>query len=76
MRIFISGDGESGTHLAKLLSAENQDVIIMGNDEARLGNLDARYNMITAEGNPLSVTDLRRAGADSRSEERRVGKEC
>ncbi len=65
MRIFISGDGESGTHLAKLLSAENQDVIIMGNDEARLGNLDARYNMITAEGNPLSVTDLRRAGADS-----------
>lgn len=62
MRIFISGDGESGSYMAKLFSAENQDVIIMGNDEARLGNLDARYNMITAEGNPLSITDLKKAG--------------
>lgn len=64
MRIFISGDGESGTYMAKLLSDENQDVIIMGNDEARLENLDARYNMIVAEGSPLSVSDLKKAGAD------------
>ncbi len=59
MKIFISGDGESGTYLAKLLSSENQDIILMGNNDEHLNNLDARYNILTTSGNPLSVKDLR-----------------
>ncbi len=66
MKIFISGDGESGTYLAKLLSSENQDIILMGNNDEHLNNLDARYNILTTSGNPLSVKDLKKAGvADS-----------
>ena len=60
MKIFISGDGESGTYLAKLLSSENQDIILMGNNDEHLNNLDARYNILTTSGNPLSVKDLKK----------------
>ena len=44
MKIIIAGAGAVGTHLAKLLSGEKQDIILMDEDESRLnalgGNLD------------------------------------
>ena len=36
MRVVIAGAGAVGTHLAKLLSGENQDVIIMDPDIEKL----------------------------------------
>ena len=65
MKIFISGDGESGTYLAKLLSSENQDIILMGNNDEHLNNLDARYNILTTSGNPLGEGSQKAGVADS-----------
>lgn len=39
MKIIIAGAGAVGTHLAKLLSGEKQDIILMDDDEERLGRL-------------------------------------
>ena len=36
MKIIIAGAGEVGRHLAKMLSSENQDIVLMDNDENRI----------------------------------------
>lgn len=64
MRIVIAGAGEVGTHLAKLLSREEQDIVVLDPDNYRLANLDANYNLMTQKGNPISFKDLRRAGVE------------
>ncbi|MBD5267026.1 MAG: Trk system potassium transporter TrkA [Bacteroides sp.] len=64
MRIVIAGAGEVGTHLAKLLSREEQDIIVIDPDNYRLANLDANYNLMTLKGNPISFKDLRQAGVE------------
>ena len=61
MKIVIAGAGEVGTHLAKLLSKENQDVIIIDKDESKLAKLEP-YNMLTFVGNPVSFKTMRNAG--------------
>ena len=33
MKIIITGAGEVGTHLAKMLSNEDQDIILLDNDQ-------------------------------------------
>lgn len=62
MRILIAGAGEVGTHLAKLLSRENMEISLMDEDPARLGVLDANYDLITKRGNPTSIHDLKDLG--------------
>ena len=37
MKIIIAGAGAVGTHLAKLLSKERQDIILMDDNEERTG---------------------------------------
>lgn len=63
MKIVIAGAGEVGTHLAKLLTNENQDIIIIDSDEAKLQRLEP-YNMLTYVGNPVSFKTLRNSGAE------------
>ena len=41
MRIIIAGDGETGQHIARILSIENQDIVLIGSDRERLSELDA-----------------------------------
>lgn len=60
MKIVIAGAGEVGSHLAKLLSKENQDIIVIDNDERKLMNLD-NYNLLTHTGSPTSFDTLRDA---------------
>jgi len=62
MRIVIAGAGSVGTHLAKLLSAENQDVIIMDSDKERLNF--SNFEVMTMEGSPTSLKDLDEVGVD------------
>lgn len=62
MRIIISGAGEVGTHLAKLLSRENMDISLMDEKQERLGLLDANYDLLTKQGSPTSLTDLKDIG--------------
>ena len=54
MKIVIAGAGEVGSHLAKLLSAEEQDIMLIDSNAERLATLDANYNLMTVEGNPTS----------------------
>ncbi|MDY2931780.1 MAG: NAD-binding protein, partial [Muribaculaceae bacterium] len=61
MKIVIAGAGEVGTHLAKLLSNEEQDIIIIDNDESKLMSLDS-YNLMTCCGSPTSFKILNKAG--------------
>lgn len=64
MKIVIAGAGEVGTHLAKLLTNENQDIIVIDNDESKLAKLEP-YNMLTHVGNPVSFKTMRNAGAEN-----------
>lgn len=61
MKIVIAGAGEVGTHLAKLLSNEEQDITVVDSDEERLATLDANYNLITFRGSPTSFESLKGA---------------
>ena len=60
MKIVIAGAGEVGSHLAKLLSKENQDIIVIDNDETKLASLDM-YNLLTHVGSTTSFKTLRDA---------------
>lgn len=62
MRILIAGDGETGTHLAKMLSAEGQDIMLLGENREHLENLEGMYNFLTHTGDPLSPSALQAAG--------------
>lgn len=63
MRIVIAGAGEVGSHLAKLLSNEEQDIMLVDENADKLAMLDANYNLMTITGNPTSFAALREAGA-------------
>ncbi|MBD5191497.1 MAG: Trk system potassium transporter TrkA [Barnesiella sp.] len=62
MKIVIGGAGEVGSHLAKLLSKEDQDIILIDNDAQKLAVLDANYNLMTMVGRPTSFETLRESG--------------
>ncbi len=64
MKIIIAGAGEVGTHLAKLLSRENQDIILIDTQEEKLRELDNNYNLMTIVGSPTAFKTLRQAGVD------------
>lgn len=63
MRIIIAGAGEAGIYLAKNLSTENYDVMVIDSDPTRLESLDG-YDLLTIEEDPLSTATLRNAGID------------
>lgn len=61
MRIVIAGAGEVGTHLAKMLSNEDQDIIVIDTDEKRLASLE-NYNLMTYQGSAIRFESLCEAG--------------
>ena len=61
MRIVIAGAGEVGSHLAKMLSDEDRDIIVIDNDEKKLFALDS-YNLKTSLGECISFKVLRDNG--------------
>jgi trk system potassium uptake protein TrkA len=62
MKIVIAGAGEVGTHLAKMLSNENQDIILLDSDQSRLDAIDSNYNLMTWNGSTSSFESLRDVG--------------
>lgn len=65
MKIVIAGAGEVGTHLAKLLSNENQDIVILDENREKLAILDNTLNLMTVVGQPTSFVTLRDAGVET-----------
>ena len=59
MRIIIAGAGEVGTHLAKMLSNENHEIIIIDPEENRLKPIDTTLDVLTREGSSTSVKILK-----------------
>lgn len=62
MKIVIAGAGEVGTHLAKMLSNEDQDIILLDSDQTRLDLIDSNYNLMTWNGSTSSFASLRDVG--------------
>jgi trk system potassium uptake protein TrkA len=63
MKIIIEGAGEVGSHLAKMLRAEANEVTVVDDDSARIAALSAYTDIETVLGNPSSIQVLRDAGA-------------
>ena len=61
MKIVIAGSGEVGSHLSKLLSKEDHDIIVIDRDRRRLLALDS-YNLITHMGKPTSFQAMKYVG--------------
>lgn len=62
MKIIIAGAGEVGTHLAKMLSKENQDITLLDNDQSKLDIIDSNYNLMTWNGSTSSFESLKEVG--------------
>ena len=62
MKIIIAGAGAVGTHLAKMLSDERHDIVLMDANEDRLANLESNFDLMTFEGQPTSINSLRDVG--------------
>ena len=65
MKIIIAGAGAVGTHLAKLLSRDDQDCTLIDEDDDRLAGLDGEYDIMTLQASPTSIQALREAGAQN-----------
>lgn len=62
MKIIIAGAYAVGAHLAKLLSRNNQDIILMDDDEERLSSISSDYDLLTMHASPTSLKALKEAG--------------
>ena len=62
MKIVIAGAGEVGSHLAKMLSNESNDITVIDERQERLDNLSAIADIVTVEGNPSAIHTLHEAG--------------
>jgi trk system potassium uptake protein len=80
MKIVIAGAGEVGTHLARMLSNENHDIVLMDDDMERLLPVSRDFDVKTINGSAHSFADLKETGlnkadlyvAVTTSEERNV----
>ena len=64
MKIIIAGAGSVGTHLAKLLSREKQDIILMDEDEDRLNAFGSNFDLMTVPASPSSISGLQEVGVE------------
>ena len=62
MKIIIAGAGAVGTHLAKLLAGEDQDIILIDEDQEKLGKMSGNLDMMTVNYSPTSINGLKEAG--------------
>ena len=65
MKIIIAGAGAVGTHLAKLLANEKQDIVLIDESTDKLSRLESNFDLLTFQGSPTSMTALRNAGVGS-----------
>ena len=63
MKIVIAGAGEVGSHLAKMLSTESNDLTIIDSHESNLNKVAQIADVVTVLGNPTSISTLEKAGA-------------
>lgn len=62
MKIIITGAKAIGSHLAKLLSRNNEDVTLIDEDGERLSQLASDLDILTLQAPPCSLSTLREVG--------------
>lgn len=65
MKIVIIGAGEVGQHLAKLLSEEGHDIVIVDKAKDRLARIRENLDVMTIQGNGTHLSVLKDAGTAS-----------
>lgn len=64
MYVIIVGCGRVGSELAKLLSAEGHNVVVIDKNQVAFDRLGSTFNGLTLLGNGFSLNLLRQAGID------------
>lgn len=64
MRIVIAGAGAVGTHLAKMLSEESENVVLLDESEEKLAKMEALLDLQAIVGDPTKISALENAGVD------------
>lgn len=64
MKIIICGAYGIGTHLAKMLSRNHEDITLIDEDDERLAQIGSDFDLLTAQASPSSIKALREAGAE------------
>jgi len=62
MKIVIAGAGEVGTHLARMLTNENHDIILLDDSSEKLSNVSGDLDLLTMVGSAHSFDDLKQTG--------------
>lgn len=65
MKIVIAGAGEVGTHLARMLSSEDLDIILIDEDDKKLYNASHKMEILPVTGNPTRLSDLENAEVEN-----------
>lgn len=65
MKIIIAGAGDVGTYLAKMLSNEDQDIILLDSNQQQLDMIDSNYNLMTYNGSTSSFSTMKLLGISS-----------
>ena len=62
MKIIIAGAYAIGTHLAQLLSRNNEDTVLIDSDEERLASISSEYDLMTVHASTSRIQTLKDAG--------------
>ncbi|MFC4666405.1 Trk system potassium transporter TrkA [Falsiporphyromonas endometrii] len=64
MRVIIAGAGEVGTHLARMLSSEDQDITLIDSDPKKLKYAEYATDILAICKDPTSINTLKEAEVD------------
>lgn len=62
MKVVIAGAGEVGTHLARMLSNEDHDIVLMDDSLGKLSKISSEVDLMTVTGSAHSFYDLKQTG--------------
>ncbi|RIH64817.1 Trk system potassium transporter TrkA [Mariniphaga sediminis] len=62
MKVVIAGAGEVGTHLARMLSNEDHDIVLMDDSPEKLSKISEEVDLLTVPGSAHSFQDLKQTG--------------
>ncbi len=62
MKIVIAGAGEVGTHLAKMLTDESHDIVLLDDSLNKLSKISNQIDLMTHTGSAHSFEDLKKTG--------------
>lgn len=62
MKIVIAGAGEVGTHLARMLTNEDHDIVLLDDSPEKLSKIGGETDLMTVTGSAHSFQDLKKTG--------------